>query len=105
MVLFPLSPLSPTPLPLAGEGLKHIAGFDFDFDFDFDLKTPAAASSIAGKAGVFGEDCLSAESASSAAARFVEKRREAEGRGGGVFLFGYFILDKQNKVPRLGAKK
>ena len=25
--------------------------------------------------------------------------------GGGVFLFGYFILDKQNKVPRLEAKR
>lgn len=25
--------------------------------------------------------------------------------GGGVFLFGYFILDKQNKVPRLKAKE
>ena len=25
--------------------------------------------------------------------------------GGGVFLFGYFILDKQNKVPRLRAKR
>ena len=25
--------------------------------------------------------------------------------GGGVFLFGYFILDKQNKVPRLKAKR
>jgi hypothetical protein len=24
---------------------------------------------------------------------------------GGVFLFGYFILDKQNKVTRLEAKK
>jgi hypothetical protein len=36
---------------------------------------PFAAPSIAAKAGVFGEDCLSAESASSAAARFGEKRR------------------------------
>ena len=42
---------------------------------------------------------------SSAAARFGEKRREAEGRGGGVFLFSYFILDKKNKVTRLEAKK
>jgi hypothetical protein len=68
----------------------------------FDFKSPAAAPSIAGKAGVFGEDCLSAESASSAAARFGEKRRKQA--AGGVFLFGYFILDKQNKVSRLRAK-
>jgi len=31
-----------------------------------------------------------------------QRRKQA---GGGVFLFGYFILDKQNKVPRLKAKK
>ena len=37
---------------------------------------PFAAPSIAGKVGVFGEDCLSAESTSSAAARFGEKRRK-----------------------------
>jgi hypothetical protein len=99
MVQFPLSPLSPTPLPLAGEGLTHIAGFDF--------KPPAAAPSIAGKAGVFGEDCLSAESASSAAARFGEKHREAEGRDGGCLFVWvlYFGQDKQNKVARLKAKK
>jgi len=30
-----------------------------------------------------------------------QRRKQA---GGGVFLFGYFILDKQNKVPRLEAK-
>ena len=64
--------LSPTPLPHAGEGLTHISGFGFDFSFD--LKSPAAAPSIADEAGVFGEDCLS--EASSAAARFGEKRRE-----------------------------
>ena len=31
-----------------------------------------------------------------------QRRKQA---GGGVFLFGYFILDKQNKVPRLEAKR
>ena len=93
------------PLPLAGEGLTHIEGYGsdlgFDFDFGFDFKSPAAAPSIADEAGVFGEDCLS--EASSAAARFGEKHRKQA--AGGVFLFGYFILDKQNKVLRLEAKK
>jgi hypothetical protein len=70
--------------------------------FAFDLKSPAAAPSIAGKAGVFGEDCLSAESASSAAARFGEKRRKQA--VGGSLLFGYFFLATQEKVTRLGAK-
>jgi len=31
-----------------------------------------------------------------------QRRKQA---GGGVFLFGYFILDKQNKVSRLKAKR
>ena len=43
--------------------------------------------------------------ASSAAPSFLKQRREAKAVVGGVFLFGYFILDKQNKVPRLEAKK
>ena len=71
--------------------------------FAFDLNSPAAAPSIAGKAGVFGEDCLSAESASSAAARFGEKRRKQA--AGGSFFFGYFLLAKQKKVSRLEAKR
>ena len=41
--------------------------------------------------------------ASSIDAHEGEQRRKQA--GGGVFLFGYFILDKQNKVPRLKAKK
>lgn len=36
------------------------------------------------------------------AAHEVEQRRKQA--GGGAFLFGYFILGKQNKVTRLGAK-
>ena len=41
--------------------------------------------------------------ASSAAPNILKQHREqAEG---GVFLFGYFILDKQNKVPCLKAKR
>ncbi len=71
----------------------HIAGFD--------VNSPAAAPSIAGKAGVFGEDCLS--EASSAAARFGEKRRKQA--AGGSLLFGYFFLVTQEKVTRLEAKK
>ena len=69
----------------------------------FDLKSPAAAPSIADEAGVFGEDCLSAASASSAAARFGEKHRK-QAVGGSLF-FGYFILDKEKKVTRIEAKK
>ncbi len=78
-LLLTLNPLASllTLNPLASKVLTHIAGFDLD------LKSPAAAPSIADEAGVFGEDCQSAESASSAAACFGEKRREAEGRGGG----------------------
>ena len=41
--------------------------------------------------------------ASSAATNFLKQRRKQA--AGGVFLFGYFILDKQNKVSRLRAKK
>jgi hypothetical protein len=44
-----------------------------------------------------GEDCLS--EASSAAAPDVALRPKDEAARG-VFLFGYFILDKQNKVSR-----
>ena len=36
MVKFPLAPL-----PLTGEGLTHLAGFDFDLAFD--VKSPATA--------------------------------------------------------------
>ena len=45
---------------------------------------------------------LQAARASSIDAHKGEQRRKQA--GGGVFLFGYFILDKQNKVPRLEAK-
>ena len=41
--------------------------------------------------------------ASSAAPNFLNQRRKQA--AGGVFLFGYFILDKQNKVSRLEAKR
>ena len=41
--------------------------------------------------------------ASSAAPNFLKQRRKQA--AGGVFLFGYFILDKKNKVTRLKAKK
>ena len=41
--------------------------------------------------------------ASSVAPNFLKQRRKQA--VGGVFLFGYFILDKQNKVSRLKAKK
>ena len=41
---------------------------------------------------------LQAARASSIDAHEGEQRRKKA--GGGVFLFGYFILDKQNKVPR-----
>jgi hypothetical protein len=41
--------------------------------------------------------------ASSAAPNFLKQHRKQA--VGGVFLFGYFILDKQNKVSRLRAKK
>ncbi|MBC7756832.1 MAG: hypothetical protein H7Z20_09395 [Bdellovibrio sp.] len=68
----------------------------------FDLNSPAAAPSIEDKAGVFGEDCLSAESASSAAARFGEKRRKQAARGS--LFFGFFLLAKQKKETRLKAK-
>ena len=57
---------------------------------------------IADEAGVFGEDCLSAESASSAAARFGEKSKIQA--VGGSFFFGYFLLSKQKKVTCLEAK-
>ena len=92
MVKISPSPLSPTPLPPTGEGLTHLAGFD--------LKSPAAAPSIAGKAGVFGEDCLS--EASSAAARFGEKRREAEGRGRGYSFLWLLSFEqaKESHSPR-----
>ena len=41
--------------------------------------------------------------ASSAAPNFLNQHRKQA--AGGVFLFGYFILDKQNKVSRLEAKR
>jgi hypothetical protein len=49
-----------------------------------------------------GEDCLS-EASSAAAPNAALRPKDEAARG--VFLFGYFILDKQNKVPRLRAKK
>ena len=68
-----MTPLSPTPLPLTGEGLTSLAGFDF--------KSPCATPSNAIKQGVFVEDCLSV--ASSADALLDESRREGEARGVG----------------------
>ena len=43
--------------------------------------------------------------ASSAAPDFLKRRREAEGRGRGSLFFGFFLLAKQKKETRLGAKK
>ena len=73
--------------------------------FAFDLKSPAAAPSIAAKAGVFGEDCLSAESASSAAARFGEKHREAEGRGGGCSFLWLLSFEQAKESDSPVARK
>ena len=42
--------------------------------------------------------------ASCAAAYFIAQLRKAVGLAVGCFLFGYFILGKQNKVTRLKAK-
>ena len=51
---------------------------------------------------VLSEDCLSAESASSAAPNFLKQRRKQA--VGGALFFGYFLLSKQKKVTRLKAK-
>ena len=53
--------------------------------------------------GGLSEDCLSAESASSAAPNFLKQRRKQA--AGGALFFGYFLLAKQKKVTRLEAKK
>jgi hypothetical protein len=102
-------------IPLTGEGLTRLAGCDFKFPccraYD-DLKSWEVLSEdchnrlSALALSEVGEDpcgLLSAESASSAAPNFLKQRRKQA--AGGVFLFGDFILDKQNKVTRLEAKK
>ncbi len=61
------------------------------------LKSPATAPSSASLMGNFGKR-LSERSEFSLAAQQAEQHRKQA--VGGVFLFGYFILDKQNKVTR-----
>ena len=48
---------------------------------------------------ILSEDCLSAESASSAAPNFLKQRRKQA--VGGALFFGYFLLSKQKKVTRM----
>ena len=70
----------------------------------FDVKSLAATPSIAAEAGDFGEDCLS--EASSAAARFGEKRREAAGRGGGCsFLWLLFFGHTKESNSHVARKR
>jgi hypothetical protein len=69
--------------------LTHIAGVDFKFPCCRacdDLKSWEVLS----------EDCLSAESASSAAPNFLNQRREAEGRGRGC-IFVWLLYFGQAK--------
>ena len=67
----------------------HSHGFDFP---------PLAAPSSTEKLGDFSEDCLSAESASSAAAQLFDAAQDTSGSGA-AFSFPYFFwLSKRNKV-------
>jgi hypothetical protein len=71
------------------------------------ISIPSAAPSSGAIAGVFGNHLFELRSkprlvwlvrAGLIAARYGEQHKEEV--TGGVFLFGYFILDKQNKITR-----
>ena len=68
---------------------------------------PSAPSSSAGRNGKRGEDCLRGAAPSSAAprcARAAQRTRRSRATQRARVFFGYFLLARQKKVPRLQAK-
>ena len=68
---------------------------------------PSASSSSTVRNGKRGEDCLRAAGPSSAAprcARAAQSTRQSRAARRTRFFFGYFLLARQKKVPRLEAK-
>ena len=71
------------------------------------LLLPSASSSSTVRNGKRGEDCLRAAGPSSAAprcTRAAQSTRQSRAAQRTRFFFGYFLLARQKKVPRLEAK-